>query len=239
MTASVFFRRAFVVINALVTVVGRQRVTLIAGTHVASVRVRAELAADARVLGTFVNVFASEIVRLQPQTQRATAEGTPKDVDAVMRATECSFFALIDVLTGVAVGGSSAVPLVADAVFHRGAGFSKGVAVRRALFALLGFVLLVRARGAILTVGIDAVRNPSRAAGAAVTSDGVDAFLLAVVQVPLGALVYIIARCSVLGQTIPSWACAVEAAGSVDTQFRAVGDTVSAFVDILTVNTAE
>lgn len=109
------------------------------------------------------------------------------------------------------------------------------MAVRRTLLALLEFVILVRARGAISAVRSAAVENPSRAAGAAEAADSVHAFLGAVVQVPLGALVHIITRYSIFGQTVPAGACAVEAAWSVDAQFGAVVDSCTAFVDILTI----
>lgn len=136
-TASMVSRGAFIIIDAPVVVVGGQRVAGIAGAHVASVRIGAELAADARVLGAFVNVFASEVVWLQPHTQWTTAEGTSKDVDAVVRATQCFFFALVDVLTRETIGGASAVSLVADAVFLRRACSSTSVAVRGTLYALV------------------------------------------------------------------------------------------------------
>lgn len=234
-TAAVLFRRALVVIDAPVAVVGGQRVARIAGAHVASMRVRAQLAADARILAALVNVFASEVVWLQPHAERTSAEGAPEDVDTLVRAAQCFFSALVNVLTGQAVGGVSAVPLVADAVSLRGACSSTSMAVRRTLLALLEFVILVRARGAISAVRSAAVENPSRAAGAAEAADSVHAFLGAVVQVPLGALVHIITRYSIFGQTVPAGACAVEAAWSVDAQFGAVVDSCTAFVDILTI----
>lgn len=70
------------------------------------------------------------------------------------------------------------------------------------------------------------------------TSGGVDAYLRAAVRVSLGTLVYIIARCSILGQSVPAGTCAVEATGSVDTQFRAVVGSCSALVNILAVVSA-